>query len=72
MALELSRLLGVDRKDLYCVGDNQNDLSMLAVSAVPYAPGNCTREVRESGAVILPSCEEGAIAGLIEILDKKY
>lgn len=72
MALELAKRLNIRRENLYCVGDNQNDLSMLAVSAVPYAPSNCTPEVRESGAVILPSCEEGAIAGLIELLDKKY
>ena len=72
MVLELAKRLNIRREDLYCVGDNQNDLSMLAVSAAPYAPSNCTPEVREAGAVILPSCEEGAIAGLIRLLDERY
>ncbi len=29
--------LGLGREHIYCVGDNQNDLPMLAVSAVPFA-----------------------------------
>jgi len=72
MALELARRLGVERKDLYCVGDNQNDLPMLAVSAIPFAPSSCAQEVKESGAFLLPPCEEGTIAGLIQELDKRY
>lgn len=72
MVLELARRLGISRENIYCVGDNQNDLPMLAVSAIPFTPGNCAEEVRESGAHVLPSCEEGAIAALIGVLDKRY
>ncbi len=45
---------------------------MLAVANVPYAPANCAEEVRAWGAKILRPCQEGAIAQLIEELDKKY
>ncbi len=72
MVLELARRLKVRRENIYCVGDNQNDIPMLQVSAIPFAPANCAREVREWGATLLPSCEEGAIAALIEILDRRY
>lgn len=72
MVLTLSQRLGVRQEDLYCVGDNQNDLPMLAVSAVPFAPGDCAQEVKDSGAHLLPPSEEGAIAGLVEELDKRY
>jgi len=72
MVLELARRLGVRRENIYCMGDNQNDIPMLAVSAVPFAPGNCVQAVKDWGAVVLPPCEEGAVAALIEALDKRY
>jgi len=72
MVLELARRLGVRRENIYCAGDNQNDIPMLAVSAVPFAPADCARAVRDWGPVLLPRCEEGAIAELIRILDQRY
>lgn len=70
--LQVAGLLGVRREDLYCVGDNQNDIPMLAISAVPFAPSNCAQAVRDWGATIVGPCEKGAIADVIEILDKRY
>ena len=52
--------------------DNQNDLSMLAVSAVPFAPANCAQELKDWGAVLLRPCPQGSIADLIERLDARY
>ena len=72
MVLELAKLLGVAQKDVYCVGDNQNDIPMLAVSAIPFAPGNCARAVKEWGATLLNSCDESCIAQIVEILDQRY
>ncbi len=71
-ALYVARRLGVERENLYCIGDNQNDIPMLAVSAVPFAPANCAPEVKSWGATILGSCDEHCVAQLIDILDKKY
>ena len=72
MVLELAKRLGISRENLYCVGDNQNDLPMLEVSAIPFAPANCAQEVKDWGARLLPSSEEGTIAALIDILDQRY
>lgn len=72
MAAKVAELLGIDRKNLYCIGDNMNDLPMLALSAIPFAPGNCAQEVRDWGARILPHCDEHAVARAIEILDALY
>lgn len=72
MVLELAQQLGIRREHLYCAGDNQNDIPMLEVSAIPFAPENCAQEVRDWGATILPPCEEGAIGALIESLDQRY
>lgn len=72
MVLELAKRLGIQREHIYCVGDNQNDIPMLAVAATAFAPANCVPEVRAWGARILPACVEGTIAALIRLLDEKY
>jgi len=72
MVLQLARLLGVERDHIYCVGDNQNDIPMLAASAIPFAPANCARAVKDWGARIVGSCDESCIAQIIDILDKMY
>ena len=68
----LVKYLNMDPKKVYCVGDNQNDLPMLARSAVPFAPSNCAQEVKDWGAYIMGSCEEGCVAQIIRVLDKLY
>ena len=64
--------LGMDPEQVYCVGDNQNDIPMLARSAIPFAPANCAQEVKDWGAYVMGSCEEGCVAQIIRILDKLY
>lgn len=69
----LARLLGVREENVYCVGDNENDISMLEVSALPFAPENAIPAVKAvPGVHILPPCEEGAIGALIDVLDQRY
>ncbi len=64
--------LGIRAEHIYCVGDNQNDIPMLEVSSQAFAPAGCAQEVRDWGATIVGPCEEGAIADVIEILDRTY
>ena len=72
MVLKLAELLGIRREHIYCVGDNQNDIPMLAVSAIPFAPANCAQAVKDWGATVLGSCDEDCIAQIIGILDRRY
>ena len=72
MVRYLAGLLGIADKNIYCVGDNQNDIPMLAISAIPFAPANCAPEVRDWGGRIVASCDEGCIAQIVEILDGIY
>ena len=37
-----------------------------------FAPSNCAQEVRDWGAQILCSCDEGVMGDIVEILDKRY
>ena len=70
--LRLASLLGVARKDIYCIGDHKNDIPMLEVSAVPFAPANAIPAVHEFGAHIVSHCSDGAVADVVEYLDKIY
>lgn len=72
MVLRLAQYLGVDRAHIYCVGDNENDLPMLAQSAIPFAPASCAQAVRDWGPRLVGSCDEGCVAQVIEILDGIY
>ena len=72
MTALLAQQLGIDRAHIYCVGDNQNDIPMLAVSAIPFAPANCAPEVKQWGARILGACEESCVAQIVDILDHIY
>ncbi len=72
MVQYLARRLGIDAQHIYCVGDNQNDIPMLAVSAIPFAPANCAPEVKQWGARILGACEESCVAQIVDILDHIY
>lgn len=72
MVRKLAELLEIQQQDIYCVGDNQNDIPMLAVSAIPFAPANCAQAVRDWGATIVNSCDEDCLAQIVGILDLRY
>ena len=72
MVLRLAERLGIQREHIYCVGDNQNDIPMLAVSAIPFAPANCAQSVKDFGARVLCHCDEGVLGDIVEILDTIY
>ena len=72
MVQELARRLNVAPQHIYCVGDNQNDIPMLACAKQGFAPANCAREVRTWGATILGHCNDGVIADVVKHLDELY
>ncbi|MBQ3091795.1 MAG: HAD family phosphatase [Clostridia bacterium] len=72
-ALWLRDHLGVLPENFYTVGDGTNDLELLAVAGDnSYAPRNAKAIILEAAHHHLPDNDSGAIAALIELLDKKY
>ncbi|MEG1682979.1 MAG: HAD-IIB family hydrolase [Oscillospiraceae bacterium] len=71
MVLKLAELLGVSRRHIYCIGDHANDLPMLSVASMAFAPENCIDAVRQSGARIVPACGNHALAAVIDILERE-
>ena len=73
MAEKLAHLLGVSRQNVYCVGDQANDIPMLRFAHIPFAPANAIEAVhRVEGVHILPHCEDDAIAAMVAELDALY
>ena len=70
--LQLARLLDIDPGDVYCAGDNENDLSMLRAAAVSFTPANSTPIAMETAGVIVCDCDEGALADVVAYLDQRY
>ncbi len=72
MVQRIAADLGISPQHIYCVGDNENDLPMLKISAIPFAPANCYSGLRDWGARIVGSCDQDCVAEIIGILDTMY
>lgn len=70
--LKVAHALGVEPEHIYCVGDNQNDLSMLRVSAIPFVPENAVQSLKDWGATVVGSCDRGCVADIVERLEEEY
>lgn len=55
---------------LVCAGDHMNDLSMLRAADRAFCPSNAVEAVRAE-ATVVGHCQDGAIADMIEILEKE-
>lgn len=70
--LNLARLLGISPEHVYCAGDNENDLSMLKAAALSFVPEHSTPIATAAADVIVCDCDEGALADVVDYLNKKY
>ncbi len=69
----LAQLLGIHMSHLYCVGDNQNDLPMLALAKVGFCPSDAAEEVKSQPFVhIVSSSDQHCIADVISQLAQQY
>ena len=60
---------GIPREQVMAVGDNYNDVEMLAFAGVPFIMGNASVELRERGwQVTLPNDRNGVAAAIEQVL----
>ena len=73
MIPDLKRYCGINGKNmtLYAVGDYENDITMLRAADFSACPSNAMDEVKAICDVQLCSCDEGAIADLIEYIEER-
>lgn len=72
MVRRLAARLGISMDHVYCVGDENNDISMLTAAAEGFAPANCVENVRNCGATLVADCDHDTLAEIVAILDKRY
>ena len=60
---------GIPRKEVMAIGDNYNDIEMLAFAGVPFIMGNAAAELRRDGwTVTLPNDQNGVAAAIDQVL----
>ena len=60
---------GIPRKEVMAIGDNYNDIEMLAFAGVPFIMGNAAEELRRDGwTVTLPNDKNGVAAAIEQVL----
>jgi Cof subfamily protein (haloacid dehalogenase superfamily) len=63
---------GIRREQVMAIGDNYNDIEMLAFAGQPFIMGNASQELRERGWTLTRSNSESGVAAAIEaVLDGK-
>lgn len=68
----LCELIGIPKENSVAVGDYENDSEMILEAGIGAAVDNAQESLKEKADIILPSCEEDAIAALIEFLEEMY
>ena len=65
--------LSIAPQHIYCMGDNENDISMLEISAIPFAPENAVPAVKTLPNLhLLPHHNDNAVAAALAHLDRIY
>jgi hydroxymethylpyrimidine pyrophosphatase-like HAD family hydrolase len=57
---------GIPREQVMAIGDNFNDLEMLAFAGVPFIMGNACEELKAQGWAVTLSNDENGVAAAIE------
>lgn len=61
----LARSLGLDRSEIACVGDGENDLSMFAAAGLRFAMGNAVEALKAQADLVLPSNDQDGVAAAV-------
>jgi hydroxymethylpyrimidine pyrophosphatase-like HAD family hydrolase len=60
---------GIPREQVMAIGDNYNDIEMLAFAGAPFIMGNASEELRRNGwEVTLPNDQNGVAAAIEQVL----
>jgi Cof subfamily protein (haloacid dehalogenase superfamily) len=59
---------GIPREQVMAIGDNYNDIEMLAFAGQPFIMGNASQELRDRGWTLTRSNAESGVAAAIELV----
>jgi Cof subfamily protein (haloacid dehalogenase superfamily) len=67
-----AKFRGIAREQVMAIGDNHNDVEMLAFAGVPFIMGNAVEELRSNGwRVTLPNDQNGVAAAVELVLNSR-
>lgn len=61
-----ARYRGIPREQVMAIGDNYNDIEMLAFAGLPFIMGNASEELRRTGWTVTRRNDESGVAAAIE------
>ncbi len=67
--VKLAEILGVDRKRVIAIGDNENDISMIKAAGMGVAVANAIPQLKDEAQFITVDNNSSALAALISMLD---
>ncbi len=65
---QLGRMLGIAREEMLAIGDNGIDVPMLRYAGLGIAVANATEECKEAADLITLSCDDNAVAHVIDTI----
>lgn len=69
---KLCEMMNIPLENSVAAGDYENDSEMILTAGIGAAVENAQESLKAKADIILPSCEENAIAHLIEFLEEMY
>ena len=64
----LAQKLGIDKSEIACIGDGENDLPMFEAAGTGFAMGNAVDELKEKADYVVASNDENGVAQAVEIM----
>ena len=73
MALEkLLNMLNIKKENSFAVGDYYNDIEMFSIAGTGAATKDAPKDVKKHADIVVCSCDDGAVADVIEYIESKY
>lgn len=66
----VAKMVGIERANIYAIGDHFNDIEMLHGAGHAFAPANAEPEVKKAADLVVASNDEHAIRDVIAYMDK--
>ena len=68
----MAQELGIERSEIACIGDGENDLTMFRAAGMKMAMGNAVEELKRAADIVLPSNEkDGAAEGILRCVNDR-
>lgn len=70
--VKIAKMFGIEKENIACIGDSDNDLSMFDVSGISIAVANASQAVLKAADVVVPSASDfGVVQAVNDIILKK-